>query len=327
MGEIVEFPSNGHTDRGYLAVPESGAGPGVIVIQEWWGLVPHIVDVVDRFAAAGFTALAPDLYTNAKLAFAAADEAARDDHDRKAEDLRTEGRLWLAAAVTEAERVQLDQKRLELQEQEEKWGQQLARDRAATEELAREIALQEARALALEEAERLSAARREETGSAELFDALMFRLRTELAVARAFGAPEAELNALEQERAELQRSSRKSARAAEALLAEASALVGRMRATAASPGPGASTELVQTAQISGFEADQDATGTVVRSDRFVSASGNVSTDKLGRMRALLEAFPHGPWPGGQLFLHVAGRGCRSTGFCQFRHLARTVYPL
>jgi carboxymethylenebutenolidase len=62
MGEIVEFPSNGHTDRGYLAVPESGSGPGVVVIQEWWGLVPHITDVVDRLAAAGFVALAPDLY-------------------------------------------------------------------------------------------------------------------------------------------------------------------------------------------------------------------------------------------------------------------------
>ena len=34
----------------------------MIVIQEWWGLVPHITDVADRFAAAGFTALAPDLY-------------------------------------------------------------------------------------------------------------------------------------------------------------------------------------------------------------------------------------------------------------------------
>jgi carboxymethylenebutenolidase len=62
MGEHVEFPSNGHTCRGYLAVPASGTGPGLIVIQEWWGLVPHIEDVVDRFADAGFVALAPDLY-------------------------------------------------------------------------------------------------------------------------------------------------------------------------------------------------------------------------------------------------------------------------
>jgi len=62
MGEIVEFPSNGHGASGYLAVPDSGGGPGVIVIQEWWGLVPHITDVCDRFAAAGFVALAPDLY-------------------------------------------------------------------------------------------------------------------------------------------------------------------------------------------------------------------------------------------------------------------------
>ncbi len=58
MGDMVTFKSNGHTCDGYIA----GAGPGVLVIQEWWGLVPHIKNVVDRFAAAGFTALAPDLY-------------------------------------------------------------------------------------------------------------------------------------------------------------------------------------------------------------------------------------------------------------------------
>jgi carboxymethylenebutenolidase len=60
MGEMLTFPSNGHTCDGYLA--GDGTGPGVIVIQEWWGLVPHIKDVADRFADAGFTALAPDLY-------------------------------------------------------------------------------------------------------------------------------------------------------------------------------------------------------------------------------------------------------------------------
>jgi carboxymethylenebutenolidase len=62
MGEKVTFASNGTTAHGYLAVPASGSGPGLIVIQEWWGLVDHIIDVTDRFAAAGFVALAPDLY-------------------------------------------------------------------------------------------------------------------------------------------------------------------------------------------------------------------------------------------------------------------------
>jgi len=61
-GEMVEFPSNGVTGSGYLAVPTSGTGPGVVVLQEWWGLVDHIKDVTDRFAADGFVALAPDLY-------------------------------------------------------------------------------------------------------------------------------------------------------------------------------------------------------------------------------------------------------------------------
>ncbi len=62
MGQRVDFPSNGHTCAGYLATPPEGRGPAVVVIQEWWGLVPHIENVVDRFAAAGFVAIAPDLY-------------------------------------------------------------------------------------------------------------------------------------------------------------------------------------------------------------------------------------------------------------------------
>jgi len=59
MGEMVEFKSNGGTCTGNLA---GTSGPGVIVIQEWWGLVPHITDIADRFAAEGFVALAPDMY-------------------------------------------------------------------------------------------------------------------------------------------------------------------------------------------------------------------------------------------------------------------------
>jgi carboxymethylenebutenolidase len=66
MGELVDFPSNGHGASGYLAIPESGSGPGLIVIQEWWGLVPHITDLCDRFAAEGFVALAPDLFHGEK---------------------------------------------------------------------------------------------------------------------------------------------------------------------------------------------------------------------------------------------------------------------
>ena len=62
MGEMIEFPSNGGTASGYLAVPDSGVGVPLVVIQEWWGLVPHIKDVCERFAAEGFVALAPDLY-------------------------------------------------------------------------------------------------------------------------------------------------------------------------------------------------------------------------------------------------------------------------
>jgi carboxymethylenebutenolidase len=62
MGETISFASNGDTAEGYLALPASGAGPGVMVVQEWWGLVPQIKRVCDRLAAEGFVALAPDLF-------------------------------------------------------------------------------------------------------------------------------------------------------------------------------------------------------------------------------------------------------------------------
>ena len=74
---MVEFISNGATAGGYLAPASEGAGLGVVVIQEWWGLVDHIVGVCDRFAAEGFTALAPDLYHGRTVANREPDEAAK----------------------------------------------------------------------------------------------------------------------------------------------------------------------------------------------------------------------------------------------------------
>lgn len=62
MTEMVEFASNGGSAAGYLARPASGSGPGVLVIQEWWGLSDDLKVMADRLAEGGFTALAPDLY-------------------------------------------------------------------------------------------------------------------------------------------------------------------------------------------------------------------------------------------------------------------------
>ncbi len=62
MGKMVEFPcAGGRTAGGYLA-KAAGEGPAIVVIQEWWGLNDHIKAIADRFAAAGYSALAPDLY-------------------------------------------------------------------------------------------------------------------------------------------------------------------------------------------------------------------------------------------------------------------------
>jgi carboxymethylenebutenolidase len=62
MAETVEFRSNGSVASGYLVTPPSGSGPGVMVIQEWWGLDSATKEMADRLGAAGFVALAPDLY-------------------------------------------------------------------------------------------------------------------------------------------------------------------------------------------------------------------------------------------------------------------------
>jgi carboxymethylenebutenolidase len=61
----VTFASNGDEAYGYLALPASGSGAAVIVIQEWWGLTTHIAHMADRLAGEGYVALAPDLYGGA----------------------------------------------------------------------------------------------------------------------------------------------------------------------------------------------------------------------------------------------------------------------
>jgi carboxymethylenebutenolidase len=76
MAETVWFKSNGNMASGYLAKPASGSGPGVLVIQEWWGLDSGIKEMADRLAAAGFVALAPDLYHGELAAHNEMDKAA-----------------------------------------------------------------------------------------------------------------------------------------------------------------------------------------------------------------------------------------------------------
>jgi carboxymethylenebutenolidase len=62
MGSMIDFArSDGDRSKGYLATAGQGR-PGVVVIQEWWGLNDQICGVADRFARAGYNALAPDLY-------------------------------------------------------------------------------------------------------------------------------------------------------------------------------------------------------------------------------------------------------------------------
>jgi carboxymethylenebutenolidase len=64
MGKMISFKRpDGQSVNGYLAEPARGsAAPGIVVIQEWWGLNDQIQGVADMLAAAGYRALVPDLY-------------------------------------------------------------------------------------------------------------------------------------------------------------------------------------------------------------------------------------------------------------------------
>ena len=76
MADTVSFKSNGSTASGYLVKPSSGSGPGVLVIQEWWGLDAGIKEMAERLGKAGFVALAPDLYHGELAAHDEMDKAA-----------------------------------------------------------------------------------------------------------------------------------------------------------------------------------------------------------------------------------------------------------
>jgi carboxymethylenebutenolidase len=76
MAETISFKSNGSTASGYLVKPSSGSGPGVLVIQEWWGLDSGIKEMAERLGKAGFVALAPDLYHGQLAAHDEMDKAA-----------------------------------------------------------------------------------------------------------------------------------------------------------------------------------------------------------------------------------------------------------
>ena len=97
MGERIEFASNGGTAGGYLVRPPSGSGPGVVVVQEWWGLDSGIKEMADRLGSAGFVALAPDLYHGELAGHDEMDKAAQLmtqlPPDRAARDMSARGRL------------------------------------------------------------------------------------------------------------------------------------------------------------------------------------------------------------------------------------------
>jgi carboxymethylenebutenolidase len=109
MGETVEFKSNGSTASGYLALPANGSGPGLLVLQEWWGVNPQIKGVADRMAGEGFVALVPDLYHGELAEHTEMDKAAQLMNslppDRAARDMGGAIDYLLAHDATTSDKV------------------------------------------------------------------------------------------------------------------------------------------------------------------------------------------------------------------------------
>jgi len=66
MPDITIKTSDGGSMGAYQATPASGKGPGLVVIQEIFGINPWIRSVCDRYAQQGFVAVAPDLFWRIK---------------------------------------------------------------------------------------------------------------------------------------------------------------------------------------------------------------------------------------------------------------------
>jgi carboxymethylenebutenolidase len=103
------FKSNGGTASGYLASPASGKGPGVIVIQEWWGLIDQVKGVADRFAREGFNALAPDFYHGKSAQIGEPDAAQKLmmelDLEQTAKDARGAAQYLAAHPMTSSKKI------------------------------------------------------------------------------------------------------------------------------------------------------------------------------------------------------------------------------
>lgn len=79
MGTRIPFTRpDGKGAEGYLSLAGTANAPGVVVIQEWWGLQDQIKGLCDRFALLGYDALAPDLYAGTVIPYHDSDAALRE---------------------------------------------------------------------------------------------------------------------------------------------------------------------------------------------------------------------------------------------------------
>lgn len=256
----------------------------------------------DSPRAAAAEALAPDLFAAAKEAARLAEQQTRRGDTIAAADRRTQSRLLLAAAVVEAERIELEDQRLRLLQEEQDAQDQLEAHQQARIAVSDDIARHKARAIALQEAQRAhqlaeSQARGIRTPPKQALSraraALIERLTLDLAAAEALGAPADKLRTLAARRDELATTTPVRLGEIEHLINQVSALLGQVRSAALQPTFGMTAALMRSAAERGFRVDRLQRGVVVTVERLFSANGRLNTFRVRRLSDLLLAFPHG----------------------------------
>ena len=234
---------------------------------------------------------APDLHARAVDLYARADEAQQAGDTRAAADLRTEGRLWLAVAVAESERIAMQEERLSLLDAEDRLHREANRYEALEKRRVQTESRQAAVSVAAEQAAQLKAwSKGDRVEQAKVHSYLLERASLNLSAALALGAQSKDV--AEVTRALDVARKRRNVREADALLARSESLLGQTRAQTKLPDAALTSQLMSDAYDRGYEASADEFGVMVF-DRDARLGTARQLKRLAHMKRLLALYPHG----------------------------------
>ena len=243
--------------------------------------------------------MAPDLYARAEKAYADAEIAKAKGSQAKADDLNKEGRLWLAAAVAESERLQIEEERLRLERAQDRSYTEANQEKAATDLRIQRRARERAAAIATQEADNALAladaradAKWDRASLRKAKTGLLNRADLNLSAAQALGATTSHINEARSLLAKLRKIRTLETRKAQQMLWRSESLLAEARARKAQPDPELATQLMKEAIVRKYQTESDEFGVAVWDKRSIDR-GNVDRERVLRLSKMLAMYPHG----------------------------------